>query len=233
MTVGYRYTAYLQPAVTGSLWVSDIDSEKKNLFPACPMPRKVPNRAAKGKLLSRDVDSQRKSPSLTAVKELNESLEDDESSEETENTIEISPIDVTSTSLKIGWSCAKPTADGGEEERYLLQWRTDGSDVWASLPETVTVPRVRLEQLLPNTRYSFRVKAKPSQASPWSKFCKTFTFSTLPPSAEKAPDPVGLSSPTLLIDDSVSGDPDTDNARLPSCALHPFPLNILIIFICG
>ena len=184
------------------------------------MPRKAPNRAAKGKL-SRDVDPQRKSPSLTAVQEINESFDDEELTEEAENMIEISPIDITATSLKIGWSYAESEADGGEAECYLLQWKTDGSDVWTSLPETVTVPRVRLEQLLPDTRYSFRVKAKPTQSAPWSKFCKTFTFSTLLPSAEKTPNSAELSSPTLLIDDNVNGDPDIDNTRLSSCALHP------------
>jgi hypothetical protein len=185
------------------------------------MPRKAPNRAAKGKPSPRGSDSQQKSPSLTAVQELNETLDDDESSEQAENTIVISPIDITSTSLKIGWSRTEPDTDGQETECYLLQWRTDGSDEWSSLPETVTVPRVRLEQLQPNTRYSFRVKAKPSQTAPWSNFCKTFTFSTLLPEAEKRPKSAELSSPTLIIDDNAKSEQDMDSIRLPSCASLP------------
>jgi hypothetical protein len=92
--------------------------------------------------------------------------------------VEISVVDVKETSLKIGWKVNEETIDTSKCS-FLLQWKLDGAEEWKSLPEIVAVPRVRLEHLVANTKYSFRVKRKRNDSSSWSQFSKIFTFSTL------------------------------------------------------
>ena len=112
--------------------------------------------------------------------------------------VEINTIDVSDTSLKIGWNFNPDLAESSSF-CYLLQWKLDGTDEWNALPNTVTVARVRLENLQANTKYSFRVRRKARESPDWSDFSKTYTFSTekksIAPTASEilnSPDPDDL-----------------------------------------
>ena len=99
-------------------------------------------------------------------------------------SITIFKIEAQPASLKIGW-----TSESGKNESgidcFLLQWRLAGSASWNSLPETVSVPRVRLENLNENTFYDFRIKRRSAKSAVWSKFSSSFTFQTAEASTTK------------------------------------------------
>jgi hypothetical protein len=104
---------------------------------------------------------------------------DDMEESEPDDSIDLFPIEIQLTSLKIGWTLWSASGEP-ELDCYLLQWRLHGSKQWTSLPATVSVPRVRLENLEMDRYYDFRVRCQSiSNAAARSKFSRAFSFKTL------------------------------------------------------
>ena len=154
------------------------------------MPRKSPGRK---QMATRAETAKENSPRLDTISESREAVDGIDTAIDKNCLDEITIIDVASNSLKIGWG-----SNLGSPEtttfHYLLQWKLDGTDEWNSLPETVSVPRVRLDQLLPSTRYSFRVRKKSIESTKWSEFSKSFSFSTLSAQAVSVEKPMSATS---------------------------------------
>ena len=111
------------------------------------------------------------------LKSIDDNIDEDQISYPNDS-LEMEPIDVKQTSLKIGWSGC--SAHGIKVDCYLLQWRLHTSKEWVSLPATVSVPRVRLDNLDADTMYDFRVRGQvSSNAVVRTHFSKPFTFKTL------------------------------------------------------
>jgi hypothetical protein len=116
----------------------------------------------------------RDTPTLTVLEGLRSSLDAALAYEEIDTTSEISLSDVTDNSIKVAWS-----SENEKSELYDLQWQLDGSATWQSLPDPLSVPKVRFDHLAADTRISFRVRKKSTSSAAWSAFSRVATFKTL------------------------------------------------------
>ena len=166
----------------------------------------------------------RNTPTLTVLAGLRSSLDASLVSEEIDTTTEIAMSDVTESSIKVTWT-SRASSEYAKTEVYDLQWQLDGSETWNSLPDPLTVPKVRFDHLAADTRIFFRVRKKSSPSSTWSAFSRVAAYKTLPvPRLDSAPPPDHRKSngtgPPHPVRNPATAHPES---CYPVPSIHPHP----------